>query len=348
MFPLLFAMLPALAAEPPAPGYVLDVADARRVEAVLTLDVRCPNLRAAEWVVVAGRAPELTGQVKPTTRLEPGNAQVVKESGPLARPVLRARVPAATDALKTGLPIRYTVTATLRSRHLRPLKPDEKPPAVPDLSAADRKAFLADRGDADASAGPFRAWLKEANLTRSAGESEVDLARRVFRAVKAKLGYEYRPEMDRRASAVCRSTGSDCGGLSILVVAALRANGVPARTLYGRWATSADPNDKVGGVAYNQEHVKAEFFARGVGWVPVDMASGVLHDKDPEGLRYFGHDDGDFIVFNVDPELEVDTVHFGRAKVPHLQAPVFWVTGGGSLEPETVEPGWRVRELPRR
>ncbi|HEY1375320.1 MAG TPA: transglutaminase family protein [Gemmataceae bacterium] len=327
---------------------MLDVADAKRVEAVLTADVRCPNMRAAEWVVFAGQAPELTGQTKPTSRLEPGDAEVVKDLSPLARAVLRARVPAGTDALKTGIPIRVSYEVTLRSRHLRPLRSDEKPLAVPDLSAADRTAYLADRGDADMSAAPCRAWLKDANLMRAAGESDVDLARRVFCAIKAKFAYEYRPEMDRHASAVCRSTGSDCGGLSILVVAALRANGVPARTLYGRWALSADPADKVGGVAYFQEHVKAEFFARGVGWVPVDMASGVLHDKDPEGLRYFGQDDGDFIAFHADPELELDTVHFGRQTLTQLQSPVFRVTGGGSLEPETVEQAWRVRDLPRR
>ena len=38
------------------------------------------------------------------------------------------------------------------------------------------------------------------------------------------------------------------------------------------------------GVEYFQWHVKAEFFARGVGWIPVDCSSAILHDKTPERL----------------------------------------------------------------
>src|SRR5205823_8006881 len=115
MLPLLFAALSALPAEPPAaPGYVLEVRDVKRVEAVLTGDVRCPNLRAAEWVVFAGRAPDLTGQANAKTRLEPGDAKAVKESSPLGRNVLRARLPATTPALQTGLPIRVPYEVTSR------------------------------------------------------------------------------------------------------------------------------------------------------------------------------------------------------------------------------------------
>jgi len=49
---------------------------------------------------------------------------------------------------------------------------------------------------------------------------------------------------------------SDCGGLATLYVSILRANGIPARCLTGR---SIDPNTP---------HVKMDFYAEGVGWVP--------------------------------------------------------------------------------
>nr|MBA3684840.1 transglutaminase family protein [Planctomycetota bacterium] len=81
----------------------------------------------------------------------------------------------------------------------------------------------------------------------------------------------------------------DCGGLCIALAAALRANGVPARLLAGRWATSALPEHRVDDVPYLQQHVKLEFHCQGIGWVPCDPASGVLHDRG-DGLRFFASD----------------------------------------------------------
>ena len=48
----------------------------------------------------------------------------------------------------------------------------------------------------------------------------------------------------------------------------------------------------MGSVRYFQEHIKAEFYAQGVGWVPVDLSSAVLHDTSDAKLRYFGNDAG--------------------------------------------------------
>jgi transglutaminase-like putative cysteine protease len=43
--------------------------------------------------------------------------------------------------------------------------------------------------------------------------------------------------------------------------------------------------------------VKAEFFAEGIGWVPVDISSAITqHDVSAS----FGRDNGDFIVMNFD------------------------------------------------
>src|SRR5205085_6623815 len=116
---------------------------------------------------------------------------------------------------------------------------------------------------------------------------------------------------------------SDCGGLSMLLVAALRAGGVPARTLYGRWAESAKPGEKADDQPFLQWHVKAEFYATGIGWVPVDMASGILHDKSPEGLEFFGKDPGNFLTIHVDPNMMVDTKVDGQKTLMGLQRPAF-------------------------
>jgi transglutaminase-like putative cysteine protease len=343
LLPTLLATLAAVPAAPPA--YVLETADVRRVEATLTYTVHCDGVRAKEWIVFAAQAPELPGQTKVESRLEPGGA-AAKEHSPLKRPVLVARVAARQKDLETTIPLRIIYQATLRSRQLKPLAAGTDPPQVEAPGDGEREAALAARGEIDYRSEAVQAWLKERKLHREKDESDVEFARRVFRDLRANFRYEYKPDADSHASAVCRAGRSDCGGLSGLFVAALRANGVPARTLYGRWATSAKEGDKLGDVSYYQAHVKAEFYADGVGWVPVDVASGILHDQSKEGLAYFGNDRGDFLALHVDPDLELDTRAFGRQAVNCLQVPAYWVVGTGKVETTTAKEGWEVRKLP--
>ncbi len=113
--------------------------------------------------------------------------------------------------------------------------------------------------------------------------------------------------------------------------------------IVGRWAQSGG---KVKGEAYDQEHAKAEFYAQEVGWVPVDISSGVLHDRNPRGLTFFGNDPGDFLVMHVDPDIVCDTLHFGRQTIAWLQRPAYWVTGEGNLRAGTNRESWVVKKVP--
>lgn len=131
---------------------------------------------------------------------------------------------------------------------------------------------------------------------------------------------------------------SDCGGLSVLFVAAMRSQGIPARALVGRWAISATH----GKHSDDQEHVKAEFFAQGVGWAPVDVSSAVLWDKSTDKLEYFGRDKGDHLAFALDTDVAIDTRYFGVKKVTWLQSPCYWATGAGSFAGEITEEDWKV------
>src|SRR5262249_50930368 len=148
-----------------------------------------------------------------------------------------------------------------------------------DLTDGERKACLTSLGMVNHSDPGFRSWIGGADLVRGPSEEAIEFAKRVFVNIRSTFAYKYEPGQDRHAPAVCRAKWSDCGGLSVLLVSVLRANGIPARTLYGRWAHTAQPGDKLGGDSYYQWHVKAEFFARGVGWIPVDMASCIERDK---------------------------------------------------------------------
>jgi transglutaminase-like putative cysteine protease len=308
--------------EPQSKRYTIELRDVHRVVGTLTYSVSYPDFRANEWVIVAAIAPELPGQVKVKTSLEPAGISVTDQS-PLARSLLMARVPVKTPKLLNALTITVTYEATLRSRTLQPLSPKTKVGAVPDLFPEDRKMFLIEHGDIDFGKDSFKKWLKNKGLVRHADESDIDFARRAFNGTRSSTSYEYRPRMDRRASAVCRAGRSDCGGMSNLFVSILRANEIPARTLWGSWAKSAKPAD--------YGHVKAEFFADGVGWVPIDISEGV-----------FGKDGGDFITIHIDPNLQVDTDLFGIKPVYNLQTPSWWVRGLGSLDSKRTRWGWQV------
>jgi hypothetical protein len=312
----------------------------------MTNDVRCEKLEASEWLIFAPVLTTTAGQTEVSTQMTPAGKEIA-ELSELSRPLLLARVAAETDELKHAVNMRVVYQATLWSRRLVLLSRDQKPPAVKDLDNAEREAALRSAGDLSFDGEAFKSWQAEHKLMLAAGESEIDFARRVFIAIRKHFKYDYVPDMDRTPAAVCQAGKSDCGGLSNLFVAMLRSQGIPARTLAGRWAISADSNEKLNGHAYFQYHVKAEFFAAGVGWVPVDMASGILHDRSREGLYYFGYDPGDFITQHVDGNLEVDTIHFGKQQIVVLQRPAFWVTGKGTLDDLKVVEGWTVSKIQR-
>ncbi|QDU23062.1 transglutaminase-like domain-containing protein [Urbifossiella limnaea] len=334
----------AVAAQPAAPPrYAVEAKDARRVTAVLTYHVSCPELKAKEWYVFAAAAPELPGQANVKTTLSPAGT-TAKDRSPLARGLATARVPASTAELKTTLPIRVTYEATLRARTLVELPAAAAPPKVEPLSAAERKLYLAEHGDINFAHDTFQKWLRDEGLVR-AKEDDIAFARAAFLRVRDTMKYAYAADLDRRASAVCAAGTSDCGGLAALYAAVLRANGIPARTLYGRWATSAAQDAKLSGVAYYQWHVKAEFYAAGVGWVPADPGAAVEHDRTPDGLRYFGTDAGDFLTLHVESALGVEAGPFGAQTIANLQTPAWWVSGGGRAEPRRATEGWTVETV---
>lgn len=339
--PLLAALLPpGLPAADPPPRFMIEEKDTQRVVAELTYDVACPKLTVTKWLVFVPVAPELPGQTKLKTTLSP-KGEPITDLSKQARPLLVARVPADTPARRTALPIRATYEASLRSRTLKPLV--GRPPAVPPLSPKEQISYTADSNTINWKTDALQVWMDEAKYRRQPKEGDVEFARRVFLGLTDKLKYEFDPKAETKASAVCRSGKADCGGLSVLFTAVMRANGVPARVRYGRWAKSAKPDEKLDGHTYLQWHVKAEFYATGVGWVPVDLAMSLGFTRPADRLTRFGRDDGDFLTMHIDPGLIVDTGPFGRETIPLMQRPVWWVTGEGTTDLTTADEGWTVR-----
>jgi transglutaminase-like putative cysteine protease len=320
----------------PSEGYSLSVQSVARVVATLTRDVSYPNCQGKVWTIFAPQAPELPGQIKTETTLDPPG-KPVREIGDLARPLVMARVEAGAQPI-SAMKIQLTYEATLRSRKLRKGQPRK----VRDLSPEERRTYLADGGYFDFDQPEFHEWIQKRGLERAAREGEIHFARRVFLALKAGMQYDAPLKKEFHATAVCKSGRADCGGLSVLFASILRANAIPARTLWGRWAKSSEPGKQWFNHPYYQTHVKAEFFARGVGWVPVDVSSAILHDKSPQGLKYFGNDPGDFVTFHVDGNLTVDTLLFGVKPLGNMQTTRWWIRGSGTLQDEKVTEAWDV------
>jgi transglutaminase-like putative cysteine protease len=333
---------PAPADSRSRPGYALVLAPAKQVRAELTLQVEAPRLSARDWVVYAAQLPVLTCQTGVSSTLMPEGSPA-RELSAAHRPILRARIAGNTPDREQRLDVRLDYQTTLWSRRLVRDPTGQGAPAATPIGPEERRTALASGGNFDFNSEPFRRWLDDRGLRRGPDEGEIDFARRVFLAVKGGFTYAHRDSMDRHASRVCRAGESDCGGLAVVFASALRSNGIPARVLVGRWALSSAV---VAGRVYDQRHCKAEFHAPGVGWVPADVSSALVHDKSPEGLAYFGNDPGDFLVMHLDTNLICDTVHFGRKPVEWLQAPAYWAVGSGTFDQAVTRESWGVTTSP--
>ncbi len=323
--------------------YYIKTDVSKKVAGTTTHTLKYPNLEANEWVIYTTIAPNLPSQSGMKTIMTPvgkGTDELSVEG----RKVLFARVTPKDKNSKTDLTVNVTHEGTLHSRHLMPAPADKKLPNVPELTANEKKHYLRDNELHNFTSDDFKKWLKAKKLEKGKTESDLDYARKVFLEIKSTFKYEYTSSMNRIATNVCRDGKSDCGGMSILFVSACRSQGIPARTQFGRWALSSN-GEKLGDSEYHQWHVKAEFYVKGIGWIPVDPSSGVLHDKTKEGLQYFGHDPGDFVTFHIDDDLLLDTFHFGKQKVAFMQGPQWWVSGKGNLNNGVIKESWTIKEL---
>lgn len=333
----------------PAPAYALQMTPVQRVEAVLVVNVTFPDGVVSEWEVLAPRLPELPGQRKVSSVLDVGG-KPGKELSELERPILSALVSAKEKGFEKGLKFRLTYQADMFSRQLVPLRPGAKAAPVKNLSPLERKFALAESDVLNFEDKVFQGWLDDRGLRRRKKENEVDYARRLFLSIHKDFTYQYTGSMNRQPANVCKVGKSDCVGLGLLYVAALRANDVPARMLVGRWAIPGEKSkdtkvDQVIFKDYGGQHASTEFFARGVGWIPADPSSGIVHDKSKTGLDFFGRDTGTFLVLHVDTGMAYESAHYGRQAMDWMQSPIVWTSGVGANDNRTVRETWEVRKL---
>jgi len=279
--------------------------------------------------------PELPGQGKLSTRLfvaanDKLKAEEVNEESINKRPMLALHIKSDALSPKAGIRLRVEYEGTLFSRTLKRGKP---PKRVPELTKDERRRYLTTSVTMDHDDAEFLRWMSDQGLKRQKNEQAMRFAYRVFThfITKAKYGGDTSSYETRRPSRVCKSFANDCGGLALLFVAVMRANDVPSRTLFGRWAIPQ--TDK-----YGQYHVMAEFFVEKSGWVPVDIAGSLGH-KPKDLYALFGNTDGQFLAFHIDTDLEpAKDCRHGWAQYLLLQ----WQGTGDFGKEQRVESKWDV------
>jgi transglutaminase-like putative cysteine protease len=168
---------------------------------------------------------------------------------------------------------------------------------------------------------------------------------------------------DIKAMLETKNMGGKCGDLNALFVGLARAAGVPARDVYGiRVAPSAHGYRSLGAgspVISKAQHCRAEFFAEGIGWVPVDPADvrkvvleeppGNLAMDDPKVTaarkRLFGSWEMNWLAYNMGHDIALPESR--GPKLPYLMYPN-GETGGerlDQLEPDAFKYAITAREL---
>ena len=158
--------------------------------------------------------------------------------------------------------------------------------------------------------------------------------------------------------------GGKCGDLNAMFVGLTRSLGIPARDVYGlRVAASARGYRSLGVGSSNvtrAQHCRAEFWADGYGWIPVDPADVrkvILEEEQPKLLTLedervkrarttlFGAWEMNWLAYNYAHDLALPKSAFGR--VPYFMYPTGETAEGrlDSLDPDTFKYTITAREV---
>ena len=169
---------------------------------------------------------------------------------------------------------------------------------------------------------------------------------------------------DIKAMLETGNLGGKCADLNALFVGLARSVGVPARDIYGVRVAASKYGYKSLGIgspsASKAQHCRAEFFARGYGWVPVDPADvrKVVLEEPPGNLamgdakvvaarkRLFGGWEMNYLAYNMGHDVRLP--HAARStKLPYLMYTNAEADGEmrDQLDPESLKYSITAREI---
>ena len=131
---------------------------------------------------------------------------------------------------------------------------------------------------------------------------------------------------------------ADCGQQTLLLIALLRLNGIPARWQSGMVYSDGD---------YDNLHDWGKVYFAPYGWVPMDVTTGRLDDPDPQIANfYLGGLDAYRIAFNDDYSRDLIPAkrHFRSETVDLQRGEAEW--SGGNLYFDQWDYGFEVKTLP--
>ncbi|MEI8195905.1 MAG: transglutaminase-like domain-containing protein, partial [Phycisphaerae bacterium] len=248
--------------------------------------------------------PELSGQEKITASLTITEAANLKshnivERTAARRPLIELDFPTNTAQLKPGVNYHLEYSGTLNALKIHLGKPPK--PLVP-ITKEERRLYLSTSPTLDYTAPAFVTCCKNAGLIRKHEEDITAFAARVFKALVAHGTYDGAQGTfeARRPSNTCKTLATDSTGFSLFFTGVMRANGIPARTLFGRWSLRPPEGFDV------KNHAISEFYVPDTGWVPVDVA-GTIVAKPKDPLALFGNTSGQLIIMHIDTDVELAT-----------------------------------------
>ncbi|HZP80628.1 MAG TPA: transglutaminase-like domain-containing protein [Chthonomonadaceae bacterium] len=276
----------------------------RQVQVIVTETMQSPALDALQWGIVAAQAPSYAGQTILESQFSiPGvraaRVQSCTDRSPLRQGYWLATYPVTREEQRARATAQSVYRALL---YARVLTPGADTVAVKPLTGDERFLYLTASNVTNYATLGFRRWLRQADLLRRTQERDLDFAYRALEYIAQNFRYHWVQGSSTDPADVVNRGESHCTGIANLYIATLRASGIPARLAVGRRiVNSSSPQAMVTNGALTIDpgtaHVAAEFYAEGVGWVPVEPTCALgAADVTP----FFGRSDGSLLVMHFD------------------------------------------------
>jgi transglutaminase-like putative cysteine protease len=134
--------------------------------------------------------------------------------------------------------------------------------------------------------GQINAWAREV-VTKANAHSDLEMARAIYNHVVATVKYDKSGQGWGRGDIyyACEARRGNCTDFHAIFIGYCRALGIPARFAIGLPLPAERGQGRIAGY-----HCWAEFYAKGIGWVPVDASEAA---KNPAKREYFfgAHDE---------------------------------------------------------
>lgn len=252
----------------------------------ITMD--SPGILMSEWGVGLGSFPSDDSQELISLEISaPGERFTVFDIKDKYNQSFKGMRVQATEQNQNKLTVRDKVTIKLFSLTLADGAPKDTP------TLANRSRFLTNYNKAESDI--VQRWLAVHNLSRKSGMSDIELAQSILDKMKEVFRYKFIASGERGITGLCRNGFGACGELNDFIVTALKVFNIPARIRPGRNIIGDQRPLQL--AEDNTMHVAAEFWADGVGWVPIEASAmdGKSLEEGGKLVPFLGKSTGDFI-----------------------------------------------------